>query len=73
MPEPSHCKPDADHKNQVIWAWFFNDERYFVDGQDEFPEILKEQIGTKPFAPMEITGSLVSDGGFGPVSWWEHP
>ncbi|GJZ96152.1 DNA-directed RNA polymerase III subunit RPC8 [Tanacetum coccineum] len=79
MPEPSHFKPDADHKNQGIWTWNFNDEEYFIDGQDEirfrvqnvkFPEIPKEQIGTKPFAPMEITGSLVSDGGLGPVSWW---
>nr|GEW39504.1 DNA-directed RNA polymerase III subunit RPC8 [Tanacetum cinerariifolium] len=80
MPEPSHFKPDADHKNQGIWTWNFNDEEYFIDGQDEirfrvqnvkFPEIPKEQIGTKPFAPMEITGSLVSDGGLGPVSWWK--
>ncbi|KAD4584432.1 hypothetical protein E3N88_22043 [Mikania micrantha] len=36
----------------------------------KFPEIPKEQKDMKPFAPMEIIGSLVSDGGLGPISWW---
>ncbi|KVH89192.1 RNA polymerase III, subunit Rpc25 [Cynara cardunculus var. scolymus] len=36
----------------------------------KFPEIPKEQKESKPFAPMEIIGSLVSDGGLGPISWW---
>ncbi|KAL8232879.1 hypothetical protein R6Q57_002657 [Mikania cordata] len=79
MPEPSQAEPDLEHKGQVKWIWLFNDEKYLIDGVDEirfrvqnvkFPEIPKEQKDTKPFAPMEIIGSLVSDGGLGPISWW---
>nr|XP_043637340.1 DNA-directed RNA polymerase III subunit RPC8 [Erigeron canadensis] len=78
MPEPSVAEP-SEAKNQVLWKWTFNDESYYIDGVDEirfrvqnvkFPEIPKEQNDMKPFAPMEIIGSLVSDGGLGPVSWW---
>ncbi|GKE25604.1 DNA-directed RNA polymerase III subunit RPC8, partial [Tanacetum coccineum] len=71
MPEPSRFEPDVDHKNQGIWTWVYNDKvEYYIDGQDEirfrvqnvkFPAIPIEQIGKKPFAPMEITGSLVSE------------
>ncbi|XP_024977211.1 DNA-directed RNA polymerase III subunit RPC8-like isoform X2 [Cynara cardunculus var. scolymus] len=79
MPEPSRAKPDSENKNQVKWIWSFNDEEYLIDGYDEirfrvqnikFPEIPNEQKESKPFAPMEIIGSLVSDGGLGPISWW---
>ncbi|GKB26227.1 DNA-directed RNA polymerase III subunit RPC8 [Tanacetum coccineum] len=80
MREPSiSSMTRTTSKNQGTWTWDFNDEEYFIDGQDEirfrvqnvkFPEIPKEHIGTKPFAPMEITGPLVSDGGLGPVLWW---
>ncbi|KAI3819387.1 hypothetical protein L1987_13218 [Smallanthus sonchifolius] len=79
MPEPSHAEPDSENKGQVKWTWLFNDEKYLIDGYDEirfrvqnvkFPEIPKEQKELKPFAPMEIIGSLASDGGLGPISWW---
>ncbi|GJY24577.1 glucose and ribitol dehydrogenase-like protein [Tanacetum coccineum] len=52
MPKTSRFKLDADHKNQGIWTWYYNDDEYFIDGQDEimfrvqnvkFPEIPKEQ------------------------------
>lgn len=79
MPDPSRAEPDSENKNQVKWIWSYNDEEYLIDGVDEirfrvqnvkFHEIPKEQIDSKPFAPMEIIGSLASDGGLGPVSWW---
>ncbi|KAI3732638.1 hypothetical protein L1987_63845 [Smallanthus sonchifolius] len=79
MPEPSHAEPESENKGQVKWTWLFNDEKYLIDGYDEirfrvqnvkFPEIPKEQKDLNPFAPMEIIGSLVSDGGLGPISWW---
>ncbi|KAI3815226.1 hypothetical protein L1987_14887 [Smallanthus sonchifolius] len=69
MPDPSHAEPDSDNKGQVKWTWLFNDEKYLIDGYDEirfrvqnvkFPEIPKEQKDLKPFAPMEIIGSLVN-------------
>nr|GEV13033.1 DNA-directed RNA polymerase III subunit RPC8 [Tanacetum cinerariifolium] len=58
-----HCASNQN-QNQGTWTWDFNDEEYFIDGQDKirfrvqnvkFPEIPKEHIGTKPYAPMEIT------------------
>uniref|UniRef100_A0A251SNX8 DNA-directed RNA polymerase subunit n=1 Tax=Helianthus annuus TaxID=4232 RepID=A0A251SNX8_HELAN len=79
MPEPSEAEPDSENKGQVKWTWLFNDEKYLIDGVDEirfrvqnikFPEIPREQKDPKPFAPMEIIRSLVSEGGLGPVSWW---
>ncbi|KAJ0843096.1 putative DNA-directed RNA polymerase [Helianthus annuus] len=79
MPEPSEAEPDSENRGQVKWTWLFNDEKYLIDGVDEirfrvqnikFPEIPREQKDPKPFAPMEIIGSLVSEGGLGPVSWW---
>ncbi|XP_071691284.1 uncharacterized protein [Rutidosis leptorrhynchoides] len=79
MPEPSIAEPVSENANQVLWSWTFNDEKYSIDGVDEirfrvqnvkFPEIPKEQIEGKLFAPMEVIGSLVSEGGLGPISWW---
>ncbi|KAI3749462.1 hypothetical protein L2E82_20074 [Cichorium intybus] len=83
LPNSSRAEPDTEHKNQVKWIWTFKEEEqvreYLIDGYDEirfrvqsikFPEIPKEQKDSKPFAPMEIIGSLVSDAGLGPISWW---
>ncbi|KAL4587894.1 hypothetical protein LXL04_000770 [Taraxacum kok-saghyz] len=70
-------------RNQVKWIWKYENDRkvvidYLIDECDEirfrvqnitFPEIPKEQKDLKPFAPMEITGSIVADG-LGPISWW---
>ncbi|KAJ0647343.1 putative DNA-directed RNA polymerase [Helianthus annuus] len=56
MPEPSEAEPDSENRFRVQ--------------NIKFPEIPREQKDPKPFAPMEIIGSLVSEGGLGPVSWW---
>lgn len=40
-----------------------------VQELDTQPDDKSEQK-KKPFAPMVITGSLLSDGGLGPISWW---
>ncbi|XP_076937755.1 uncharacterized protein LOC143605576 [Bidens hawaiensis] len=81
MPDPSISEPDSETKGQVKWFWVpkHTNAKYLIDGNDEirfrvqnvkFPEIPKVQIDLKPFAPMEIIGSLVSDGGLGPITWW---
>ncbi|KAI3496467.1 hypothetical protein L1887_38831 [Cichorium endivia] len=81
LPDSSRAEPDIAHKKQVKWIWTFKGgqvQEYLIDGYDEirfrvqsieFPEIPKEQRDSKPFAPMEIIGSLVSDYGLGPISW----
>ncbi|XP_076908946.1 uncharacterized protein LOC143566042 [Bidens hawaiensis] len=79
MPDPSVSEPDSEHKGQFRWSYVTEDGTFLIDGADEirfrvqnvkFPEIPKVQKDLKPFAPMEIIGSLVADGGLGPISWW---
>ncbi|KAI9181997.1 hypothetical protein LWI28_020928 [Acer negundo] len=76
---PSNCKPDPTKRYEVIWTWDFEEGKLDIDGNDEikfrvigvnYPSIPIEQTeGSKPFAPMVITGSI-DDDGLGPVSWW---
>ncbi|KAJ4721139.1 DNA-directed RNA polymerase III subunit RPC8-like [Melia azedarach] len=77
LPSPSRSEPDKRY--DVRWIWEFGDTKYIIDGLDEikfrvlsvkYPPIPIEQAeGSKPFAPMVITGSIDYDG-LGPVSWW---
>ncbi|XP_071920108.1 uncharacterized protein [Coffea arabica] len=79
LPSPSHDEPDPEDKNQVRWIWEFNEQNYPIDGMDEirfrvhsiqYPSLpLEQDDGSKPFAPMLITGSLDADG-LGPIAWW---
>ncbi|KAJ4726810.1 DNA-directed RNA polymerase III subunit like [Melia azedarach] len=79
LPSPSHFEPDPYRRYDVRWTWEFGDTKYIIDGLDEikfrvlsvkYPPIPIEQAeGSKPFAPMVITGSIDYDG-LGPVSWW---
>ncbi|KMT15909.1 hypothetical protein BVRB_3g055960 [Beta vulgaris subsp. vulgaris] len=78
LPVPSHSEP-GDNPKQVKWVWRFNDEDYPIDEESEirfrvtrvdYPPIpLEQEEGSKPFAPMLVTGSLDSDG-LGPIAWW---
>lgn len=79
LPDPSHIEP-ADDSKQVKWVWRYNDLDLPFDDESEirfqvtsvdYPSIpLEQEEGSKPFAPMVVTGSLNSDG-LGPISWWE--
>ncbi|XP_031258817.1 DNA-directed RNA polymerase III subunit RPC8-like, partial [Pistacia vera] len=79
LPSPSRSEPDPDKRYDVRWIWEFGDTKYLIDGIDEikfrvlsvkYPPIPIEQPeGSKPFAPMVVTGSIDYDG-LGPVSWW---
>ncbi|KAL2920484.1 DNA-directed RNA polymerase III subunit RPC8 [Bienertia sinuspersici] len=78
LPNPSHSEPDVD-PNRVRWVWRYNDMELLVDEESEirfqvtsvdYPTIpLEQEEGSKPFAPMVVTGSTDSDG-LGPLSWW---
>lgn len=78
LPSPSKYDPDPDGKHGT-WIWEHDGVEFPMDGSDEirfqvhsvnYPAIPIEQLkGSKPFAPMVITGLLDNDG-LGPLSWW---
>lgn len=80
----NRCEPVPGHKDSVLWIWIFQGEDYPLDAVDEirfkvhsvsYPSVPvdhgqdSEQKDVKPFAPMEVTGTLDMDG-LGPISWW---
>lgn len=78
-------KPSNPNESQkgklkkVRWVWKYNDEKFYIDDDVEirfqvagvrYPPIpLEQEEGSKPFAPMVVTGSIDSDG-LGPTVWW---
>ncbi|KAL6312699.1 hypothetical protein AAG906_008886 [Vitis piasezkii] len=55
MPNPCHCEPNPEKKSQVIWIWDYQEQKFPIDGIDEFrvcyPPIPVEQPKeSKPFA-----------------------
>lgn len=80
LPNPLHSEPDPENKNQILWKWEYRGEYYPIDAVDEirfrvhavnYPSVpLEQEEGSKPFAPMVVTGSLDADG-LGPISWWD--
>ncbi|XP_021752099.1 DNA-directed RNA polymerase III subunit RPC8-like isoform X2 [Chenopodium quinoa] len=79
LPDPSHIEPHDDDPKQVKWVWTYNDLELSYDDENvirfqvtsvDYPPIpLEQEEGSKPFAPMVVTGLLNSDG-LGPISWW---
>ncbi|KAL5792818.1 hypothetical protein ACOSP7_001412 [Xanthoceras sorbifolium] len=80
LPSPSHSKPDPAERYEVNWIWKFGNTEFLIEETDKikfrvisvnYPSIpIEQKEGSKPFAPMEITGSIDYDG-LGPASWWE--
>ncbi|ESQ38414.1 hypothetical protein EUTSA_v10028967mg [Eutrema salsugineum] len=82
IPTPNRCEPDPYNRNQMRWVWEFGEpkEDYIIDDSCQikfrvesisYPTVPIERTeGSKPFAPMVITGNI-DDDGLGPVSWWE--
>ncbi|KAK9950976.1 hypothetical protein M0R45_006439 [Rubus argutus] len=79
LPTPSH-KKDNLKKNSVMWYWKPSDDEFSIELKDQirfqvesvnYPKIPTEQPeNSKPFAPMEVKGSIDFDG-LGPVHWWQ--
>ncbi|XP_062017009.1 DNA-directed RNA polymerase III subunit RPC8 [Rosa rugosa] len=79
FPTPCHKKDDSK-KNVVLWYWKPSDDEFSIDMKDQirfqvesvnYPKIPIEQPeNSKPFAPMEVKGSIDFDG-LGPVHWWQ--
>ncbi|XP_057539802.1 uncharacterized protein LOC130817865 isoform X2 [Amaranthus tricolor] len=69
----------ANCRTQVRWMWLFDSAEFPIDEDSEirfrvssveYPPIpLEQEEGSKPFAPMVVSGSLDSDG-LGPIAWW---
>ncbi|XP_057963732.1 uncharacterized protein LOC131154918 [Malania oleifera] len=80
MPKPSRFGPCPENEGSKLWMWEYDEgQTLFIDGEDEirfrvqsvkYPPIPIEQSeGSKPFAPMVVTGSIAEEG-LGPISWW---
>ncbi|CAO2816063.1 unnamed protein product [Amaranthus hypochondriacus] len=78
LPQPNRSEPHEDPK-QVRWMWLFDGAEFPIDEESEirfrvasveYPPIpLEQEEGSKPFAPMVVSGLLDSDG-LGPIAWW---
>ncbi|KAH9619760.1 hypothetical protein KSS87_018061 [Heliosperma pusillum] len=79
LQQPAHLEPDPEIPNEKFWVWKHEEEEDLrVEGNEirfrvisvDYPTIpLEQDQGSKPFAPMVVTGEMNMEG-LGPASWW---